>query len=289
MGPHNVVLTSLRIRAGHPTTGKVNAAIVASNLDLSYPGLSLVLLVGICGGVPKVGNKEILLGDVVISSSVVQYDFGRQYSHGFERKSGPQNNLSAPVKGNASVLSHLSMEFGRNGLRARTATFLKAIQAQYTNFAPPDPASDKLFQSHYRHIHHARNDCECQQHGEDSDQVCKEAMESSCHRLGCDDNYLVKRERLAARLEAAASGAEPDAEVFQPAIHVGEVATGDTVMKSGVGRDTIAERENVIAFEMEAAGIWEQVPCLVVKGVCDYADSHKTKNCKQQAALILPR
>ena len=284
MGPHNVVLTSLRIRAGQPTMGKVNAAIVASNLDLSYPGLSLVLLVGICGGVPKVGNKEILLGDVVISSSVVQYDFGRQYPHGFERKSGPQNSLSAPVKGNASVLSHLSMEFGRNGLRARTATFLKAIQAHHTKFALPDPASDKLFQSHYRHIHHVGNDCECQQHKEDSYQVCKEAMESPCHKLGCDGSYLVKRDRLAARLEAAASGAEPDADVFQPAIHVGEVATGDTVMKSGVGRDTIAERENVIAFEMEAAGIWEQVPCLVVKGVCDYADSHKSKNWQTYAA-----
>ncbi|KAH6631528.1 hypothetical protein F5144DRAFT_571399 [Chaetomium tenue] len=284
MGPHNVVLTSLRIRAGQPTMGKVNAAIVASNLDLSYPGLSLVLLVGICGGVPKVGDKEILLGDVVVSSSVVQYDFGRQYPHGFERKSGPQNSLSAPVKGNASVLSHLSMEFGRERLQARTATFLKAIQAHHTKFAFPDPASDRLFHSHYRHIHHIEHDCKCQPHNEDSDEACKEAMESACDKLGCDASYLVERERVAARLEAAASGTELDADVFQPAIHVGEVATGDTVMKSGVGRDTIAKRENVIAFEMEAAGIWEQVPCLVVKAVCDYADSHKNKSWQTYAA-----
>jgi len=48
-------------------------------------------------------------------------------------------------------------------------------------------------------------------------------------------------------------------------------------MKSGESRDRIAKERNVIAFEMEGAGIWDAVPCIVVKGVCDYADSHKSK------------
>jgi nucleoside phosphorylase len=62
-----------------------------------------------------------------------------------------------------------------------------------------------------------------------------------------------------------------------PAIFIGRVASGDMVMESGEDRDRIAEKEDVIAFEMEGAGIWE-VPCLVVKGVCDYSDCHKTRN-----------
>jgi nucleoside phosphorylase len=287
IGPHNIVLTSLRIRDGQPTMGKANAAFVAGDLVHSYPDLSLVLLVGICGGVPKAGGQEILLGDVVISSSVVQHDFGRLYSHGFERKEGPQNTLSAPMKANASILSHLAMKFGKEGLRERTVEFLRVLQQKHPEYAFPDPATDKPFQSHYRHKHQTPEDCKsgkCQAVKDDSDPVCEEAKESSCQKLGCDESYLVESSRRIERLAAAASGADPDAVVFQPAIHLGKVATGDTVMKSSADRDAIAAREKAIAFEMEAAGIWEQLPCLVVKGVCDYADSHKNKAWQNYAA-----
>jgi hypothetical protein len=69
-----------------------------------------------------------------------------------------------------------------------------------------------------------------------------------------------------------------------PAIFIGRVASGDMVMESGEDRDRIAEKEDVIAFEMEGAGIWEEVPCLVVKGVCDYSDCHKNKKWQNFAA-----
>jgi nucleoside phosphorylase len=55
-------------------------------------------------------------------------------------------------------------------------------------------------------------------------------------------------------------------------------------MKSGRHRDGIAQEHGIIAFEMEGAGIWEEVPCIVVKGVCDYADSHKNKKWQNYAA-----
>jgi nucleoside phosphorylase len=55
-------------------------------------------------------------------------------------------------------------------------------------------------------------------------------------------------------------------------------------MKSGEDRDEIAAREKVIAFEMEGAGVWENLPCVVIKGVCDYADSHKNKKWQDYAA-----
>jgi len=62
------------------------------------------------------------------------------------------------------------------------------------------------------------------------------------------------------------------------------MATGDTVMKSGVARDAVATAEGIIAFEMEAAGIWEQLPTIIIKAVCDYADSHKNKKWQTYAA-----
>ncbi|KAK6404586.1 hypothetical protein LTR81_020570 [Elasticomyces elasticus] len=48
-------------------------------------------------------------------------------------------------------------------------------------------------------------------------------------------------------------------------------------MKSGHRRDMLIKEDNVIGFEMEGAGAWEVLPTIVVKGVVDYADSHKNK------------
>jgi nucleoside phosphorylase len=73
-------------------------------------------------------------------------------------------------------------------------------------------------------------------------------------------------------------------EVQKPDIHFGTVASGDVVMKSGEERDRIAKRDKVIAFEMEGAGVWDNLPCIIIKGVCDYADSHKNKKWQSFAA-----
>jgi len=263
---HNVVLVLLPQRMG-----KTSAAIVASDLRHSYSGLRLALLVGICGGVPKAGSTDILLGDVVISNLLVQYDFGRQYPDGFHRKHGPRDDLAGPNKEVRGMLAILATEYGQALLRQQTASCLEDLQRQGPKYACPGIAEDRLFQPEYRHKHRLSPMCQCQQHQKESDPVCEAAMETSCEGVGCDDSFLVKRRRH----EAAVPG---------PFIHIGPVASGDTVMKSGVTRDKIAAKEGVIAFEMEGAGIWEHVPCLVVKGVCDYADSHKSKQWQDYAA-----
>jgi hypothetical protein len=36
---------------------------------------------------------------------------------------------------------------------------------------------------------------------------------------------------------------------------------------------------------MEAAGLMNHFPCLVTRGICDYADSHKNKQWQGYAAL----
>ncbi|KAH8802951.1 hypothetical protein F5884DRAFT_756257 [Xylogone sp. PMI_703] len=56
-------------------------------------------------------------------------------------------------------------------------------------------------------------------------------------------------------------------------------------MKSGEDRDSIAKEEGILAFEMEGAGVWDEIPCIVIKGVCDYADSHKHKKWQNFAAV----
>lgn len=55
-------------------------------------------------------------------------------------------------------------------------------------------------------------------------------------------------------------------------------------MKSGLDRDRISEESQLVAFEMEASGLWNNFPTILVKSVCDYADSHKNKEWQPYAA-----
>lgn len=49
-------------------------------------------------------------------------------------------------------------------------------------------------------------------------------------------------------------------------------------------RDCIAKELGVICFEMEAAGLMDILPCLPIRGICDYSDSHKAKEWQRYAA-----
>jgi nucleoside phosphorylase len=69
-----------------------------------------------------------------------------------------------------------------------------------------------------------------------------------------------------------------------PVIHYGCIASGNQVMKCGKTRDELAKQLDIICFEMEAAGLMDTFPCLVIRGICDYADSHKNKDWQGYAA-----
>ncbi|OJJ31928.1 hypothetical protein ASPWEDRAFT_30878 [Aspergillus wentii DTO 134E9] len=252
IGKHNVVIALLS------QMGKASATSAAHSMRVSYSGLRLVLLVGICGGVPFIGDKEVLLGDVIISKAVVQYDFGRRYPGEFSRK---DTRESKPSKEIQNLLITLEASSCQRRVHRRAAAFLGELQARAMQWKMegrydyPGIAEDRLFESDYTHHH-----------------VCGD-RHLPCDKVACDKRYLVTRKRL--------SGPN----VHEPFIHIGCVASGDTVMKSGEDRDRIAKEEEVIGFEMEAAGIIEEFPnSVVVKGVCDYADSHKNKNWQDFAA-----
>jgi nucleoside phosphorylase len=70
----------------------------------------------------------------------------------------------------------------------------------------------------------------------------------------------------------------------KPETHFGSLTSADTVMKSGKHRDQLTEREKVIGFEMEGTGIWDNLPCIIIKSVCNYVDSHKNKKWQNYAA-----
>ncbi|KAJ4125230.1 hypothetical protein NW754_013516 [Fusarium falciforme] len=70
-----------------------------------------------------------------------------------------------------------------------------------------------------------------------------------------------------------------------PKIHYGNIGSSNIVIKDARRRDSIAEKENVLCFEMEAAGLMNEWPCLVIRGISDYADSHKNGDWQRYAAM----
>ncbi|KAH0367740.1 purine and uridine phosphorylase, partial [Aureobasidium melanogenum] len=76
-----------------------------------------------------------------------------------------------------------------------------------------------------------------------------------------------------------------DDEDDDPAIHYGLIGSGNKVIKDATLRDKLAREEGILCFEMEAAGIMNRFPCLVVRGICDYSDSHKNKQWQGYAAM----
>jgi nucleoside phosphorylase len=68
-------------------------------------------------------------------------------------------------------------------------------------------------------------------------------------------------------------------------VHFGTIASGNQVMRDGVVRDKLSSQlGGVLCFEMEAAGLMHEFPCLNIRGISDYADSHKNKKWQGYAA-----
>ncbi|KAI8721385.1 hypothetical protein NCS52_00586000 [Fusarium sp. LHS14.1] len=281
IGNFNVVLALL------PRMGKTNAASAAASIATSYSGLRMALLVGVCGAAPRNKDEEILLGDVVISSRVIEYDFGRQYPDKFVRKATLNDGHGGPNKDIRSLLITLDTDRGLSRLEECTISFLQKLQTDVFEtkhrgkYDYPGTSEDTLFKTAHRHKHHGSSSCVCVSCFSDADPVCKEAINSTCEELGCSNGPVVTRERLQAKQRAEQ---ESEATAQHPTIHIGPVASGDKVMKSAAERDRLYKEEGVIAFDMEGAGVWNELPCIIVKGVCDYADSHKNKKWQRFAA-----
>ncbi|OAG39813.1 hypothetical protein AYO21_05878 [Fonsecaea monophora] len=278
IGHHNVVVVHM------PSTGKVSAASVAWGLESSFCNIQLVLVVGICGGVPYYrhhGKREIFLGDVIISRSLIQYDFGRQYPTGFECKDCLEGGSGKPPVEIRSLLAKLETSHHRRRLERKVNRLLEALQARDERVAYPGAEADTLFACSSLHRHHEAGNCQTCQWAE-PDGICRAAIKSSCEDLGCYSKGIVERTRSQSGTQPGRTAGERSS--YRPAIHIGIMGSGDTVMKSGRHREKVALKYDVVGFEMEGAGIWDFFPSLVIKAVCDYADSHKNKKWQMYAA-----
>ncbi|KAL9627401.1 MAG: hypothetical protein Q9164_007618, partial [Protoblastenia rupestris] len=274
-----------------PSIGTVSATAVAANLQTSFQGIKVAVLVGICGGAPTTSKgEEILLGDVIISTMVIQTDFGRQYPHKFIRKQEVEDTLGRANPEIRGFLGKMSGHLARRRLKENTYMLTSFIGSQegFYSSAYPGPEKDMLYPADYRHKHRKTGCDVCNQCQNGGSDLCASAMKSDCSTLGCKEIPVKDRTRIQRALGISQDGREVSTaerqEAQRPSIHFGRIASSNQVMKSGLCRDQITNEGEVIGFEMESAGTWDYVPTVVVKGVCDYADSHKDKKWQAYAA-----
>ncbi|KAF5979377.1 putative pfs domain-containing protein [Fusarium bulbicola] len=235
---------------------------------------------------------------LTLEADAVETLFDGQWTGGYRRSNGDTNTYTLGIIGcHGVVLVHMpACQRARKlpveilgylaklkGLGARKrlrelATGYLATLSKVLEVTNPGPDEDVLFESTYSHKHHPPSLCNVciDNSGETTGMICGQARAASCKDLNCDTARSVPRKR---QREAAGNQRR-----LYPAVHFGKFGSGDKVMKSGQDRDRIASSEGIIAFEMEGAGAWDTLPCVIIKGICDYSDSHKDKRWQAYAA-----
>lgn len=251
IGRHNVVIAILP--DGYGTS---SAAAVARDLLHSFPNVRIGLMVGIGGGAPSQRN-DIRLGDIVVNasrngqSSVLQYDFGKTIQDQDFRITGFLNQSPVVLR---TAVNGLKAQYEGNGhtIEEDISNVFAIKPRLRKKYKRPEKCNDRLYKSNITHPI-------------DEGAVCS----VSCG--GDQSNLIVRPERTD----------EDD----DPMIHYGMIASANQLMKDATIRDKLTAEHNILCFEMEAAGLMNHFPCLIIRGICDYSDSHKNKDWQGYAAM----
>jgi len=252
VGKHKVVIAVLP----DGEYGIAAAASVARDMLHSFPNVRIGLMIGIGGGAPS-RKHDIRLGDIVVSAprdgkgGVFQYDFGKTIQDQTFQTTGFLDQPPALLR---SAVSDIRAEYESEGHHLEDAinSALEKKPRLQKKYKRPDPSSDRLYQSGV--VHSRDNGTSC---------------EATC---GDNPSNIVLRP-------------ERTEEEDNPAIHYGLIASANQLMKDATIRDKLAAEQDVLCFEMEAAGLMSYFPCLVIRGICDYSDSHKNKKWQGYAAM----
>jgi nucleoside phosphorylase len=196
------------------------------------------------GGGVPSTGSDVRLGDVVVSQPYMGHGGVIQYDFG---KTTPGGFVQTGFLNTPPlILLNALAKLQANHLRRKSnlTIYLSAFN-HLPEFSRENAGPDILFESTYNHIE--GHTCDL-----------------------CNRDRLVKQD------------SRGNQEIV---IHYGTIASGNQVMKDGVTRDNLSSQlGGVLCFEMEAAGLMNSFPCLVIRGICDYADSHKNKRWQGYAA-----
>jgi nucleoside phosphorylase len=243
---HNVVIACLP--AG--VDGNNAAAVVAANMLRTFTGLRFGLMVGIGGGIPNLEKGvDIRLGDVVVSQPDKTHGGVVQYDKGKSLEGGQFERKGSLNKPPSLLLTALA------SLQSRHEVYGSQISIYLTRMIEQHP---NMEENGYT-FPGAEQDCLYYAD-------YKPTSNNSC------DNYQGSKVRRKER------------QFTKPIIHYGIIASGNQVVKDSTVRDRLGKEFEAKCVEMEAAGLMDDFPCLVIRGVCDYADAHKNDVWHRYAA-----
>ncbi|KAL6699839.1 nucleoside phosphorylase domain-containing protein [Trichoderma pleuroticola] len=255
IGKHKIVIAGLPMGR----YGTSSAAEVATRMLSTFPNIRVSLLVGIGGGIPQ----KTRLGDVVVGCpsgtdpGVVQWDMRKAMADSSKGSFIRTGSLAPPPSPLLTALARLQAD---PETRANILTYLKDLESIPNiprSFFKSDSLQDILYESTYNHAKGPGNGW--------FDDI-----------LGRDDCLYCDKSRIVQRKER-----ENDL-----MIHYGLIATANQLIKDAITRDELYKNfnNNVLCFEMEVAGLMNDYPCLVIRGICDYSDSHRNREWQNYAA-----
>ncbi|KAE8396415.1 hypothetical protein BDV23DRAFT_192206 [Aspergillus alliaceus] len=229
--------------------GTTSATVVAIQLLSSFPSIKFGLMVGIGGGIPS-SKVDIRLGDVVVSQPSATHGGVVQYDFGKALQGDRfqrRGLLNCPPQALLTALARLQAKHRVS--RSAIPTYLAEMMRKYPHMRR-DYSPDGLLDILHEAGHHAL---------------------TSVNPLNLNATRIVPRPKRA---------------TSEPVIHYGLIASGNQVVKDSIKRDRLAGELGAYCVEMEAAGLMNHYPCLLVRGICDYADAQKDSKWQGYAAAV---
>jgi nucleoside phosphorylase len=196
------------------------------------------------GGGVPSEEADIRLGDIVVSQPSKGHGGVIQYDFGKTTPNGTERAGFLNAPPRILLSAVAKLRAKHDRGRSDLSVYITKL-GRAPKFSRGQAGNDVLFEGGY--IHREGSNC-----------------------LRCDSTRQIQREERAKDT---------------PEVYYGTIASGNQVMRDGTIRDQIStEFGGVLCFEMEAAGLMNDFPCLVIRGICDYADSHKNKKWQPYAA-----
>jgi nucleoside phosphorylase len=224
--------------------GNNPAATVATQMRTAFKGIRFGLMVGIGGGVPS-AEADIRLGDVVVSQP--QWTFGGVVQYDLGRRTAKGLERIGSLNSPPQILLSAVSTVQANAMVGESTLpdHLSTLE-RIPTFQRCTAGPDLLFRPACNHEHGA-----------------------TCDRCSVESRRLRPERESGAAVK----------------VHYGTIASGNQVIKDAAERDRVSEElDGVLCFEMEAAGLMNSFPCLVIRGISDYADTHKNYKWQARAA-----
>ncbi|KAF3189894.1 hypothetical protein TWF788_009881 [Orbilia oligospora] len=241
------------------------------------------LMVGIGGGNPI---NDVRLGDVVVSTptgeypGVIQWDFGKLEEGGGFKRIGSLNNPPSALR---AALGKLESSHEMNG--TKIPEYLDDLTQKWPRLVSKYIKSD----SHVDPLLLPLKD----EKPQSSDKSVWLVIFLLIHKTIVDLFYWLLGQGVVGAPEEGATakgvnGNHSQLQVREMRVHYGLIASGNSVIKSAEHRDMLNEQfgGKLLCVEMEAAGLMNDFPCLVIRGICDYADSSKNDFWQEHAAAV---